>query len=278
MREVPYGPREVLMNAIRRILFNKTLCPFYFQYDFARVIAGEEEAAYSWAGANLLMGTLLPATNGGFGSAMPSNATYGTLDLGGASTQISFFVPSQDISEGLFKLQIGSQRHWNIYAVSYLQFGIVSARLRFVNDLITNTIATENAEKSSHQSEHGKDEDGKDNHDHDEKKDEKKGKDERKDGKDEKEKDKHRTLVAQESSKCSKKNPCNAATSCWFSGYSESTQYKDRNGTQYTYSVAGPKKPTSNQLSQCMEEVRPLLMKNINSFCDWVYDNQVHKS
>jgi hypothetical protein len=92
-------------------------------------------------GANFLMGTLLPATSGGFGAAIPTNATYGTLDLGGASTQISYFVPSQDISEGLFKLQIGSQRHWNIYAVSYLQFGIVSARLRYINALITNQVS-----------------------------------------------------------------------------------------------------------------------------------------
>ena len=69
---------------------------------------------------------------------MPSGKTYGTFDLGGASAQICFFVPSQDISEGLFKLQIGSQRHWNVYAKSYLQFGHVSARHRHFAALVTN--------------------------------------------------------------------------------------------------------------------------------------------
>lgn len=78
---------------------------------------------------------------------MGTNSTYGTLDLGGASTQIAFFLPSQDISEGLYKLQVGSQRHWNIYATSYLQFGHNSARLRFQNDLISDKIASTGSNK-----------------------------------------------------------------------------------------------------------------------------------
>ncbi|CAM9196644.1 unnamed protein product, partial [Ectocarpus fasciculatus] len=146
MREVPYVQREVLMTQIRDVFFNKTINPFYFQYDFARVISGEEEAAYSWSGANFLMNSLLPSSVGSGGS-VSTNSTYGTLDLGGASTQIAFFLPSQDISEGLYKLQVGAQRHWNIYATSYLQFGFNSARLRFQNDLITNKIASTGSEK-----------------------------------------------------------------------------------------------------------------------------------
>lgn len=43
MREVPYLKREILMNQIRDVLFDKSINPFYFQYDFARVISGEEE-------------------------------------------------------------------------------------------------------------------------------------------------------------------------------------------------------------------------------------------
>lgn len=75
------------------------------------------------------MGNLLPASEG-TGVVVPDKNTFGTLDLGGASTQIAFFVPEQDISEGLFKLQIGSQKHWNVYTKSFLQFGVVSARKR----------------------------------------------------------------------------------------------------------------------------------------------------
>ena len=51
-----------------------------------------------------MKGTLLP-NSAGTGTAS-SNNTWGTIDLGGASLQIAFYVPSQDISENLFKLQI----------------------------------------------------------------------------------------------------------------------------------------------------------------------------
>lgn len=53
-------------------------------------------------------------------------------DLGGASAQIAFYLPSQDILEGLFKLQIGGQKEWNVYTKSFLQYGINSARQRHI--------------------------------------------------------------------------------------------------------------------------------------------------
>lgn len=100
---------------------------------------GEEEAVYSWAATNFLMGTLLPNSQG-IGEVENVNSSYGTLDLGGASTQIAYYVPSQDILEGLYKLQLGGQKSWNVYTKSFLQFGIVSARLRFVNYLVDKYI------------------------------------------------------------------------------------------------------------------------------------------
>lgn len=135
MRQLPIEHRESLMGKIRNLMSNKTFCPFFFQYDFARVLSGEEEAAFSWTAVNFLMGALLPHLSGTGDVITPSIDTFGTVDLGGASTQISFFVPSQDISDGLFKLQIGSQRHWNIYVKSFLQFGYNSAQLRHFTDL-----------------------------------------------------------------------------------------------------------------------------------------------
>ena len=61
---------------------------------------------------------------------------YYTICIGGSSTQIAFFVPSMDINEGLFKLQIGGQKHWNVYTKSFLQFGIVSARKRHIAGIV----------------------------------------------------------------------------------------------------------------------------------------------
>lgn len=143
MRELPVSKREAIINEVKKYLSDKTFCPFYFRDDFARVISGtrdddmievqisfllirmivigEEEAIFSWTATNFLMGSLLEASHG-IGEAK-TNHTYGTLDLGGASTQIAFYLPSQDILEGLFKLQIGGQKEWNVYAKSFLQFG-----------------------------------------------------------------------------------------------------------------------------------------------------------
>jgi GDA1/CD39 (nucleoside phosphatase) family len=94
--------------------------------------SGEEEAIYDWLGVNFL------ASNGDMlkdseGSGTVSNPTksYGALDLGGASTQISFYEPNEDIMANLFKLQIGQGKHWNLYAHSFLFFGINEATNRF---------------------------------------------------------------------------------------------------------------------------------------------------
>jgi hypothetical protein len=89
------------------------------------------------------MGTLLPNSEG-LGEISDVNTTYGTLDLGGASTQIAFFVPSQDIEEGLYKLQIGGQKMWNVYTKSFLQFGVVSARERHVTGLVDDYLHSNN--------------------------------------------------------------------------------------------------------------------------------------
>jgi hypothetical protein len=94
---------------------------------------------FSWTATNFLLGTLLPNSMG-IGEVQHVNTTYGTLDLGGASTQIAFYVPSQNMLEGLYKLQIGL-RQWNVYAKSFLQFGMVSARLRHLTSLADTAVA-----------------------------------------------------------------------------------------------------------------------------------------
>eukprot|EP01031_Cornospumella_fuschlensis_P027429 gene27429-33131_t len=137
MRELEVGKREAILGEVQRLLMDKSFCPFYFKADFARVISGEEEAIFSWAATNFLKGTLLPASHG-IGEVKGVNMTYGTIDLGGASAQIAFYLPSQDILEGLFKLQIGGQKEWNVYTKSFLQYGINSARQRFTQRVADN--------------------------------------------------------------------------------------------------------------------------------------------
>jgi Golgi nucleoside diphosphatase len=130
MRTLDTPNRARVINAVRNIFLNQTYSPFYFIPEQARVISGEEEAIYGWTAVNFALGTLLEASEGS-GTVVNPKLTYGALDLGGASTQISFYEANEDIMSNLFKLQIGQGKHWNVYAHSFLYFGINEAWNRF---------------------------------------------------------------------------------------------------------------------------------------------------
>ena len=115
-----------VMNAVREIFNNSTHSKFKFETDYARVISGEEEAIYGWAGANFVLGSLLTSSEGS-GTVTIPKLTHGALEMGGASSQISFYQDNMDIMSNLFKLQIGQGKHWNVYAHSHLCFGINEA-------------------------------------------------------------------------------------------------------------------------------------------------------
>jgi hypothetical protein len=140
MRQLPLDAREKILTQVKAVLNDKKINPFYFTNDSARVISGEEEATFAWLTVNLLMDTLVPNSDystdfPGRGLVIPEKQTFGTIDLGGASSQISFFVPNQEIMEGMSKVQIGTRRHWNIYTKSYLQYGHTSARHRHLDSI-----------------------------------------------------------------------------------------------------------------------------------------------
>lgn len=126
MRILEPQERARVINACRNFFSNSTYSKFKFQNDYARVISGEEEAIYGWAGANFVLGSLLKSSEGS-GTVMNPELTYGTVELGGASSQIAFYQSNEDIMSNLFKLQIGQGKHWNVYAHSFLYFGINEA-------------------------------------------------------------------------------------------------------------------------------------------------------
>lgn len=214
MRLVPFEKREKMMKYIRSLFSDKEFCPFYFQYDFARVMSGEEEAVFAWMGANYLFNTLFPSIQRPLGN-HSQHETYGTVDLGGASTQISFFSPNQDISEGLFKLQVGSQRHWNLYAKSFLKYGHNSARERHFRISAESAINNESPE---------------------------------------------------------------FVDNCMFAGYSEnvSAPAVSYNGSEANaiITIRGPEVSHKNQFTLCTESLKELLLKQLNAYCDSVYDGE----
>lgn len=142
MRILQPQDRARVINACRAFFSNSTYSKFKFQNDYARVISGEEEAIYGWAGANFVLGSLLKSSEGS-GTVMNPELTYGTVELGGASSQIAFYQSNEDIMSNLFKLQIGQGKHWNVYAHSFLYFGINEAWNRmgaYVSTISNETI------------------------------------------------------------------------------------------------------------------------------------------
>lgn len=60
-----------------------------------------------------------------------------------ASLLPPFSHPPKDILANLFKLQIGGQKHWNVYTHSFLQFGLNSARIRMHTKVADSAKAAE---------------------------------------------------------------------------------------------------------------------------------------
>eukprot|EP00948_MAST-09A_sp_MAST-9A-sp1_P002897 g2897.t1 len=78
---------DIIMNHIRNILGDSG---FYFKNEWANVISGEEEGVFSWLMINALKDSLTPPDASLYN-------TFGALDLGGASTQITFHPPSKKV-------------------------------------------------------------------------------------------------------------------------------------------------------------------------------------
>ncbi len=118
MRELDLNTREAILTSIRQYLADPATSPFQFQSEWARVISGEEEGVFGWLTVNYAAGkfgtappppSLSSASNGkrklelnakgggGGGAATDPTSYYGALDMGGASTQITFSPPNNDI-------------------------------------------------------------------------------------------------------------------------------------------------------------------------------------
>ncbi|KAL7537234.1 hypothetical protein ACHAWF_005699 [Thalassiosira exigua] len=96
---------------------------FRFRDEWARTIPGEEEGAYDWLVANYLK-------NDG---ELPTPATtYGALDLGGASTQISFPAKPTARDDG-YPLRVDDVQ-FPLYTKSILYYGVDQARIHYDAD------------------------------------------------------------------------------------------------------------------------------------------------
>ncbi|XDV20885.1 hypothetical protein PO909_026094, partial [Leuciscus waleckii] len=108
-----------------------------FSFKGATILSGQEEGAYGWVTANYLLENYIKY--GFVGQWLsPGRDTVGALDLGGASTQITF-VTKQTVEnkDNLMKLRLYGQ-DYQIYTQSFLCYGREQVLLRLLAHLITS--------------------------------------------------------------------------------------------------------------------------------------------
>ena len=123
MRVLDPKAAEKIFEAIRNTLRSSK---FLFRDEWARIISGEEEGTYSWIAANYLKGAFEQGAQ---------KTTYGALDLGGASTQITF-IPEESILANMFPIRMSEHVNYQVYTHSYLYYGVNEAIARFNNLLL----------------------------------------------------------------------------------------------------------------------------------------------
>ncbi|TRY55047.1 hypothetical protein DNTS_003651 [Danionella cerebrum] len=101
----------------------KTIQSYPFDFRGARILTGMEEGAYSWITANYLLENFIKHTFEGLWTHPTAGKLIGALDLGGASTQISF-TPKDPLKDpnSAFHLQLYGY-NYELYTHSYLCYG-----------------------------------------------------------------------------------------------------------------------------------------------------------
>jgi Golgi nucleoside diphosphatase len=118
MRILDPATEASIMSQVRSLLHSSG---FMFRNEWARTISGEEEGAFGWLVANHLKNGGIPGEK--------SDTTYGAIDLGGASVQISFR-PDGAILAHLYPVRL-DKMEYSLYTHSYLYYGVDQAISKF---------------------------------------------------------------------------------------------------------------------------------------------------
>ncbi|NXP45065.1 ENTP3 diphosphohydrolase, partial [Heliornis fulica] len=117
-----------------------------FQFRGAQIITGPEEGVYGWITANYLMGNFLERNLWKTWVHPYRKETVGALDLGGASTQISFIPEdSQDNVNSTVQVKLYGY-NYNVYTHSFQCYGRDEAEKRFLALLLQNSNSSSNVD------------------------------------------------------------------------------------------------------------------------------------
>ncbi|GKV10487.1 hypothetical protein SLEP1_g21838 [Rubroshorea leprosula] len=114
VRRLPSADSKWLLDNAWSILKSS---PFLCRREWVKVISGTEEAYYGWTALNYQSHTL---------GATPKKATFGALDLGGSSLQVTFENEQHQHNETNLNLRIGAVNH-HLSAYSLPGYGLNDA-------------------------------------------------------------------------------------------------------------------------------------------------------
>ncbi|NXU48558.1 ENTP8 diphosphohydrolase, partial [Turnix velox] len=115
----------------------KTMQEYPLSFKGARILTGEEEGAYGWITINYLLDSFTKYSPKAHAWVHPEAVNiFGALDLGGASTQISFIPGSSVINWNKTSRFMLYGYNYSIYTHSYLCYGQDEALKRLSKELI----------------------------------------------------------------------------------------------------------------------------------------------
>lgn len=106
----------------------------------ASILSGHEEGLFAWLSSNYLFNRIPVEAE--------EVATYGAVDLGGASTQIAFQVDT-NISSGVSSLQLYGRRY-DVFAITYLCYGVNEVERRFLAHIVAQQNYSANVRSPCH--------------------------------------------------------------------------------------------------------------------------------
>ncbi|KAI3458503.1 hypothetical protein Pfo_015166 [Paulownia fortunei] len=133
VRRLPSSDSEWLLNNAWSILKSS---PFLCKREWVKIITGMEEAYYGWIALNYHTEVL---------GSIPEKETYGALDLGGSSLQVTFEGKQGDYDETSLELSIGPVNH-HLSAYSLAGYGLNDAFDKSVAHLLKRLPQITNAD------------------------------------------------------------------------------------------------------------------------------------
>ncbi|NXA63618.1 ENTP8 diphosphohydrolase, partial [Mohoua ochrocephala] len=137
--------REQNRSAAERVLAEvaKTMQEYPVAFKGARILTGEEEGAYGWITINYLLDSFTKYSPKAHAWLRPEAASiFGALDLGGASTQITFMPGGSVLSQKEASEFTLYGYSYNIYTHSYLCYGQNEMLKRLAKELIVSSPST----------------------------------------------------------------------------------------------------------------------------------------